>query len=201
MGQRPEETPAQYLVLWAIMADASISAAAKCVAIALLLKFRNHQTGQCNPGFSALAAVVGRKRRSVIDALNELKGAGWIDWVGTKGGSPSNTNSFHFYLEPVQFSAPVQPGAPVQLSAQTGAAERTQPVQYTAHEPSIEPSEPSGMLRAKKGFRVKRDTPSGDRWQRYWHETSQPEPPYSRRTGEYLRPLPSQDPPAFGASS
>jgi hypothetical protein len=192
-----KETPAQYLVLWSIMADPKLSAAAKCVATALLLKFRDHATGQCNPSFSALAAVVGRKRRSVIDALNELWSEGWVDWTGTKGGAPSNTNQFRFFLEPqlVRSTAPVQHAALVQHKARTGAAERTEPVQYTAHEPSKNHPEPSSELRPKKKFKVRRDTPQGDQWQRYWRDTGQPEPAYSHRTGEYLTALPSLLPP------
>ena len=59
-----KHTPVQYFVLWAIMADEQLSASAKCIATVLLLKYRNHATNQCNPGFTALAKCVGRKRRS-----------------------------------------------------------------------------------------------------------------------------------------
>ena len=52
-----ERDPAHYLVLWAIMADKRLSAAAKCVATVLLLKYRNHKTGQCNPSFGELAKL------------------------------------------------------------------------------------------------------------------------------------------------
>lgn len=126
-------------ILWAIMEDPRASAASKCVATVLLLKFRNHETRVCNPSFGTIAKCVGRKRRSVIDAVNELKGLGWVRWTGTLGGSTENTNQFDFSL-PVQSAAPVQDTTPVQCSAATGAAERTIPVQYTAHELSIKPS-------------------------------------------------------------
>jgi hypothetical protein len=53
-------TPAHYLVFWSIMSDAELSAAAKCVATVLLLQYRNHKTGQCNPSFGELAMCVGR---------------------------------------------------------------------------------------------------------------------------------------------
>jgi hypothetical protein len=107
------------------MADERLSAAAKCVATVLLLQFRNHKTSVCNPSFTTIAQCVGRKRRSVIDAINELKDLGWMDWEGTAGGSPTNTNNFQFYLKPrpVQQTAPVQDTAPVQSSALTGAAD------------------------------------------------------------------------------
>ncbi|MGX1417436.1 helix-turn-helix domain-containing protein [Bradyrhizobium elkanii] len=130
----------QHDILWGIMEDARLSAAAKCVATVLLLKFRNQDTKVCNPSFSTIAKCVGRKRRSVIDAVNELKEMGWVQWTGTLGGSTENTNQFGFSPQPVQQTAPVQDTTPVQCSADTGAAERTAPVQYTAHEPSIKPS-------------------------------------------------------------
>ncbi|MEZ0061420.1 hypothetical protein ABIF26_006963 [Bradyrhizobium elkanii] len=129
----------QHDILWSVMEDARLSAAAKCVATVLLLKFRNQASGVCNPSFNTIAKCVGRKRRSVIDAVNELKEFGWLSWTGTLGGSTENTNQFDFSL-PVQCTAPVQETTPVQSSAPTGAAERTTPVQYTAHEPSIKPS-------------------------------------------------------------
>ncbi|WMT78854.1 helix-turn-helix domain-containing protein [Bradyrhizobium sp. Ash2021] len=204
------ETPAHYLVLWAIMEDERLSAGAKCVAIALLLKYRNHKTSQCNPSFGELAKSVGRKRRSVIDALNELKAFGWIDWQGTKGGSPSNTNNFHFFLQPqpVQPAAPVQCSAPVQENALTGAAERTQPVQYTAHEPSKNHLNHSGASKRKgqilgstTGVRVHSDSPQADQWRRYWVSIGQPQPAFSQRDGYYLKPLPSLLPPEITGSA
>jgi Helix-turn-helix domain len=186
------------------MEDETISAAAKCVVVVLLLKYRDHKTGQCNPGFTALAKCVGRKRRSVIDALNELKAAGWIGWDGTKGGSQTNTNNFKFFLtpKPVQWTAPVQSDAPVQSEASTGAVQRTQPVQSTAHDLSIEPSK-NHTLRSGKGrfgtktdgVRVHSDSSYADGWRRHWAAAGQAEPAYSQRDGYYLQPLPSLLPP------
>lgn len=195
---------AQYVVLWGIMADERISAAAKCVATVLLLQFRNHKTSTCNPSFATIAACVGRKRRSVIDALNELKEFGWMDWEGTRGGSPTNTNNFQFHLQPVQSAAPVQEAAPVQSGARTGAAERTRPVQSAAHEPSLEPSKTiSGAMRLKgtQGIRVHSDSAQADGWRRYWASVGQQEPAFSRRDGYYLKPLPSLEPPEITESA
>jgi hypothetical protein len=201
-----KKTPAHYLVLWAIMADERLTAPAKCVATVLLLQFRNHKTSICNPSFATIAQCVGRKRRSVIDAIKELKELGWMDWEGTAGGSPTNTNNFQFYLKPrpVQSAAPVQDTAPVQSSAPTGAAERTQPVQYTAHEPSIEPSRTiSGAQRLKgqEGFRVHSDSPQADQWRRHWASIGKPQPAYSQRDGYYIKPLPSLWPPQQAESA
>lgn len=177
------------------MADERLSAAAKCVATVLLLQFRNHKTSVCNPSFTTIAQCVGRGRRSVIDAISELKKVGWMDWEGTAGGRPTNTNNFQFFLKPrpVQHTAPVQNTAPVQSNAATGAAERTQPVQHTAHELSIEPSRTiSGAMRlkGKEGVRVHSDSPEADRYRRHWASIGQPEPAFSRRDGYYIQPLP-----------
>lgn len=196
-----KDTPAQYLVLWAIMADKRLSAAAKCVATVLLLKYRNHKTGQCNPSFGELAKLVGRTRRPVIAAFGELRDLGWIDWTGTKGGSPSNTNNFSFFLEPlpVLSSAPVSPAAPVLNTTPTGAVDSTQPVLRTAHEPSMNHlnHRSAARLQGKEGVRVRHDSAHADRWRRYWVSIDQPEPAFSRRNGYYLKPLPSLDPPAI----
>lgn len=191
--------PAHYDVLWAIMEDAELSAAAKCVATVLLLKYRNHDTGRCNPGFAALARRVGRTRRPVISALNELKERGWIDWDGTGGGSQANTNNFRFFLnpEPVLQTAPVSDTAPVLQTAPTSAVDSTGPVLQTAHEPSKNQLEPRRAKKFKKeseGVMVKTDTPLADKYQRWWRATGQKEPAYSRRTGCYISPLPPLPP-------
>jgi Helix-turn-helix domain len=167
-----QPTPAHYLILWAIMEDERVSAAAKCIATVLLLKFRNHKTGLCNPSFNTIAGCVGRKRRSVIDAINELKELGWMDWDGTAGGSPTNTNNFQFYLkpQPVQSAAPVQFTTPVQSNAPTGAVERTQPVQSTAHELSIE------LSKNHKPCRVAKATPTKKEYSKEFEEAWQAYP-------------------------
>ncbi|MCK1533152.1 MULTISPECIES: helix-turn-helix domain-containing protein [unclassified Bradyrhizobium] len=197
-----KEEAAHYQVLWSITADPNISAAAKVCATVLLLKYRNHITGQCNPGFGTLAKLIGRTRRPTIAALNELKEAGWIKWSGTKGGSPANTNNFVFMLQPqpVTNTAPVLSTTPVPFTAPTGAADSTQPVLRTAHEPSKNHPEPIGELTPKKGVSVRRDTPAGDAWARYWRENGIPEPAYSRKTGYYLKALPSLMPPKSSAA-
>jgi hypothetical protein len=88
----------RYKILWAIMQDPLLTAPSKCAATILLLKFANNRTRQCNPSFGAVAKKLGRHRRNVIAAVNELKARGWIEWSGTKGGSPTNTNAFVFMM-------------------------------------------------------------------------------------------------------
>jgi hypothetical protein len=207
MAERKKRAPAHYQLLWALMADDGLSAAAKCVATILLLQFRNHQTAQCNPSFATIAERVGRKRRAVIDAINELKGRGWLKWEGTAGGSSANTNNFQFLFRTTSAADCTPTGASDDTGAvehTTGAAERTRPVQYTAHEPSIEPSNnQSSAVRCliddekrQRGVNVRCESPSGYRWQRYWRENRIPEPIRSTRTDCYLG-LPSQDPPGY----
>jgi hypothetical protein len=207
MAEKKKRAPAHYKLLWALMADDGLSAAAKCVATVLLLQFRNHQTGQCNPSFSTIADRVGRKRRAVIDAINELKSRGWLKWEGTAGGASTNTNNFQFLFRDTGAVDRTPTGAAGDTSAvqrTTGAAERTRPVQYTAHEPSIEPSnnqnsasrELIGEEEKRRGVSVKCESPSGRRWERYWRDHGLPAAVRSTRTDCYLM-LPSQEPPTY----
>jgi Helix-turn-helix domain len=98
---RKKPEPLHYRIRRALMADPSLSSTAKLVGDALLITFRNNKTGQCNPGLTSIAAAVGRSRRTVIDAINELK-AGHDPWLivrGTGGGSQDNRNSYEFRLK------------------------------------------------------------------------------------------------------
>ena len=52
-----------------VLADSSLSSTAKAVVVALLLKWHNSRTGQCNPGLSEIAKAVGRTQRAVIPAV------------------------------------------------------------------------------------------------------------------------------------
>ena len=137
-------TRVKFGFMWPLMADPDLSPSAKCAAVALVFKFHNNRRDLCNPSFVAIGRIVGRKRRSTIDAVQELQDAGWLRVRSTKGGSKSNTNNFVFDFsqrervqptaplkddEPVQSTAPdpVQPTAPVHENAEG--------VQSTAHEP------------------------------------------------------------------
>lgn len=93
-GRKPQ--PELYGLLWDVMADADLTPTAKCVFSVLILKIRNRETGLCNPSFKTMAASVGLSRRTAFNAIGELKAAGWIEAVGTKGGATSNTNRYIF---------------------------------------------------------------------------------------------------------
>jgi Helix-turn-helix domain len=83
------------------MADRTLNSTDKLVADALLLNFRNNETGRCNPSFSTIASAVGKSRRTVINAINNLKAGNdpWLIVGGTRGGSKHNTNKYEFRLK------------------------------------------------------------------------------------------------------
>jgi hypothetical protein len=95
-------------LLTTLMADGKLSAAAKVVAVPLLVTFHNNETGRCNPSYASLAEATGRCRRAVIDAVHELAKAGWITIESTGGGSSKCTNKIAFDFERVKEAAPVE---------------------------------------------------------------------------------------------
>ncbi len=74
-----------YSTLWTIIGDRNLSSTAKIVATALLLKFRNRETGRCNPSYRTVADVIGMSRDTAMDAVKELVAAGYLTLSGTKG--------------------------------------------------------------------------------------------------------------------
>ncbi|MET4750392.1 helix-turn-helix domain-containing protein [Bradyrhizobium sp. RT11b] len=139
MRKAPE--PIHYQIRRAILADPALSSTAKLVADALLLNFLNTKTGQCNPSLSAIAKAVGRCRRTVITAINELKSGNdqWLIVKSTGGGSTDNTNNYDFRLKGTgavhSTSEAYYTGAE---NVGTGEADRTEGVKQTAHELSNE---------------------------------------------------------------
>ena len=81
------------------MADPELISSDKSVATAMLLRFRNNETGQCNPSFRTVAKVIGMSRDTVMDAVARLEAAGYVTVSGTKGGAAANTNQFEFHLK------------------------------------------------------------------------------------------------------
>lgn len=191
-------------ILWAIMKDSKISAAAKCAAVVLLLKYRNKATGLCNPSFDTVAKAMGRTRRPTIEALRELKSLGWLRWTGTAGGSSKNTNNFTFQnRKGVLRTAPVLSTTPVLSSVERGAADSTEGVLQTAHELSIEPfsnscadaprSEVSALPAwakptGKGKFFVQIESEGGDLIFQHCKATDQKLPIVSTREGAYIVP-------------
>ncbi len=94
MRATPKRSTAKFKLLYAILADANLSAASKVVATSLLLKFQNNKSGRCDPSFATIAKTVGRQRRTIFSSIEELKARQWLEVTGTKGGGRGNTNQF-----------------------------------------------------------------------------------------------------------
>lgn len=121
-------------LLTMIVADATLSAAAKAVAVPLLVVFHNNQTGRCNPSYDAIAAATGRCRRAVIPSVLELRKAGWIEIDTTGGGGRGNTNKISFMFD---------------------RAERVKDPASIMAEKTVQTSSPLGRERVKPTARVK----------------------------------------------
>jgi hypothetical protein len=121
-----------------VLKDSVLSLCAKGVLISLVTIWRNNDRGQCNPGFDTIAKTLGLSRRKVIEAIAELKQAGWIEIVSTKGGSKYNTNRYKIDLTRTASDVAYQctvctgaPDSPVHRMSSTGA--------QNAHKPLLEP--------------------------------------------------------------
>jgi hypothetical protein len=117
----------KWKVLQAIFADARLPQSAKVVAGVLLDKL-NSGDRRCNPKVNTLEPLCGLKRRSILAALSELKGTGWLQQKRRRG---SSFYTFGFgddqvrgtavdLTEEVQISAPLTAGGEVQqIASQT----------------------------------------------------------------------------------
>jgi hypothetical protein len=74
--------------------DISLSTAAKVVLMSLADDFYNLETEQCNPGYTAIGANVGRTGRQAQRSIKELETAGWITSSSVGGGSKASTNQY-----------------------------------------------------------------------------------------------------------
>jgi hypothetical protein len=126
----------KYAFLWRLMADTTLSASAKGVAVTLLLKYHNTKTGRCNPSIAGMAKTAGCCRRTAFSAIAELKNTGWIAVEGTKGGSPTHTNQYSFDFERVKSAASVTSAetAPVTGAGFALVQDLSPGVQTSAHE-------------------------------------------------------------------
>jgi hypothetical protein len=114
-----------------LMADKTLSFAAKTVAVSLLTIFHNMKTGRCNPSLVSIAETAGCSRRTAFSAIAELKNTGWITVESIGGGSSECSNRYSFDFERVQTSAPL---TGVQDSS-IGVQDSSKRVQTSAHEP------------------------------------------------------------------
>lgn len=143
---RRKAQPLEYAILWAIFADRDLIGTDKAVAAALLLKFRNKITGQCNPSYGKLADVVGMSRDTAMDSVARLEAAGYVTVRGTRGGSASNTNQFDFHPKRTGGASTTGGAAATGGAASTGGAaaaggaSATEGVEQPPHELWLEPS-------------------------------------------------------------
>jgi hypothetical protein len=123
-----------------IIGDRRLSSTAKIVGATLLLKFRNKETGRCNPSYRTVADVIGMSRDTAMDAIKELVAAGYLVVQGTRGGSTCNTNQYEFRLPTNGNATTGGEFATSGSDADGSGAEATKGMESAPHEPSIEPS-------------------------------------------------------------
>ncbi|MGY8664198.1 helix-turn-helix domain-containing protein [Bradyrhizobium sp. UFLA05-109] len=123
------------------MRDPRLTSTDKIVATALLLKFRNKETGQCNPSYRTVANAIGMSRDAVMDAVKRLNAAGYVAVNGTKGGSVRHTNQFDFPLPSTGGGyATGEEHATGGTDVDKSRGADTSGVEQPPHELSIEPS-------------------------------------------------------------
>jgi hypothetical protein len=134
-------TATKYQILWGIIADPRLRSTPKLVAVVLLLKFLNLQTGQCNPSVPTIARLIGKCDRTVTLAINALRSSGWLVVRGTRGGSKEHTNQFDFRLRPTgEASCTGETDCTGEAKLGTGEAGSAEAVKPVADELSNEPS-------------------------------------------------------------
>jgi hypothetical protein len=146
MSAYRKRTPKQkYALYWRIWADTTLSLPAKAVATALLLKFHNEKTGRCDPGAGSIAKAIGISRRTVFNAIAELKDAGWIAVKSIQGGGPNCTNRYSFDFKRMKSASPTDSAqdAPSTSAQDSLVHETTHDSAQSAHELLIT-TRPSG---------------------------------------------------------
>src|SRR5262249_14203477 len=99
MAMKKTSAPDRYDFLWRLFADTNLSSSAKCAATVMLLQYRNHRTGLCNPSYASIAKAIGLARRNAINAVRELADSRWINIESTLGVGKKNTSKITFKIE------------------------------------------------------------------------------------------------------
>lgn len=158
-GARTRTPQQKYAFLWRLVADTGLSLAAKAVTTALLLRFHNAKTGRCDPSISRLAKTVGIGRRTVFNAIDELRDTGWITVKSTHGGAPSHTNQYAFDFDRTASASP-STGAP--NAPPTGAnSARVHEMPPTGAKSAHEPSRTTSPFGAGGGGKAGQRAPDG----------------------------------------
>jgi hypothetical protein len=91
---RKQRAKRKFAFLKELRRDATLQPSVKMVVWSLAEDFYNLDDERCNPSFASLARAVGRRQRSVIDAIGEAKAGGWIEVSSIGGGSKRSTNRY-----------------------------------------------------------------------------------------------------------
>lgn len=98
----------------AVMADGSLTMAARLVAVSLAQGFANHETAECRPGLAALMTAVAASRATVLRALADLQSHGWIE---RRGGNAPGKVAAYVFRNPGEAPEQVSPVRPEQVSS------------------------------------------------------------------------------------
>jgi hypothetical protein len=93
-AMRKQRAKRKFAFLKELRQDTTLQPSAKMVVWSLAEDFYNLDDERCNPSFASLARAVGRRQRSVIDAIGEAKAGGWIEVSSIGGGSKRSTNRY-----------------------------------------------------------------------------------------------------------
>ena len=107
---RKQRAKRKFAFLKELRRDTALQPSAKMVVWSLAEDFYNLDDERCNPSFASLAKAVGRRRRSVIDAIGEAKAGGWIEVSSIGGGSKRSTNRYTIVWDKRADVAPGQAG-------------------------------------------------------------------------------------------
>ena len=91
---RKQRAKRKFAFLKELRRDITLQPSAKMVVWSLAEDFYNLDDERCNPSFASLAMAVGRRQRSVIDAIGEARAKGWIEVSSIGGGSKRSTNRY-----------------------------------------------------------------------------------------------------------
>jgi hypothetical protein len=91
---RKQRAKRKFAFLKELRRDTALQPSAKMVVWSLAEDFYNLDDERCNPSFASIARAVGRRQRSVIDAIGEAKTRGWLEVSSIGGGSKRSTNRY-----------------------------------------------------------------------------------------------------------
>jgi hypothetical protein len=144
-----------------IAADDRLRASDKVVAFALLFRFHNTKTGQCNPSYEMLGESCCLGRRAVIEAINRLETAGWLTVERTNGGR-NRRNQFRFVVAPAKT---VKTNSPIEQETVNSEVLNSEPSFTPNSEPAFTRIEPRNLNTGKEPGNL---SCSSEAFDRFW---------------------------------